>query len=76
VLQYSVVGVVTRLWAVRPRNRSSISGRRKRFIPSPERPVRLWSAPSLQSKGYPGSFAECRAAGAWRWPLISFQNRV
>jgi hypothetical protein len=38
---------------------------------SPRRPGRLWGPPSLLSNGYGGSFPGGKAAGAWRWPLIS-----
>jgi hypothetical protein len=40
------VSIVTRLQAGRPRNHSSISGKGKGF-PSPKRPYRLWSPPSI-----------------------------
>jgi len=40
------VSIVTRLRAGRSRNHCSISGKGKRF-PSPKRPYRLWSPPSI-----------------------------
>lgn len=40
------VSIVTTLQAGCPRNHSSISGKGKRF-PSPKRPYRLWSPPSI-----------------------------
>lgn len=34
IYDFCSVGIVTRLWARRPRNRGSISGRRRRFLSS------------------------------------------
>jgi hypothetical protein len=38
--------------AGRPRDRSLIPGRGKRFFSSPQRPDRVWSPPNILSNGY------------------------
>jgi hypothetical protein len=38
----------------------STLGRVKRFFSSPQRPDRLWGAPSLLSSGYRGRFSGCK----------------
>lgn len=46
-LRENWVGIMTILRGRRPRNQSSIPGRAKRFISSPQRPDRPWSPLSL-----------------------------
>jgi hypothetical protein len=45
----SSVGIASDYWLT---GRSSIPGRGKRFLSTPQRPDRLWGPPSLLSKGY------------------------
>jgi hypothetical protein len=47
----SSVGIVTRLQAGRPRDRSSVHGSGKRFFSSPQRPDWLWGPSSLLYNG-------------------------
>jgi len=50
----SAVGVVTGIWAEQRRNCDSILGRRKRYVPDPKLPERLWDLSSILLSGYLG----------------------
>jgi hypothetical protein len=63
----SLVSIATRLWAGRPRNRSSIPGRREDSFCCPQRPYQLWGThgPHILSNGYQLAGAERGGGGGW-----------
>jgi hypothetical protein len=64
----SIVGVVTRLRARQPRDRGSIHGRDRMFLPSLNLPDWLCVPPSLII-GYRALFSGVKVARKWSWPL-------
>jgi hypothetical protein len=54
-----------------PEDRVPIPGRGRVCFSTQQRPDRLWGPLSLLSNGHRGLFLRGKAAGAWRWTLIT-----
>ena len=66
------VGIVPRLRAQTPKNRSDFPDRDKNFIASPKHTDFLWGTARFIFKGYRGPFAGSKVAQTSNSPLVSF----
>lgn len=71
----SVVGMVARLRAAKPKN-LSIPGSGNISLSSPTRPDRLCRSSSLPFDVYRGLFSRSKGAAAWSWPVTTTSTHI